>query len=166
MRTVNLRSNPRPATLIVYVLIGMSAMIMLRSPRSTHSIFPAGVSAVSKARSAPVSAVSGESAISGLPPGKAKSVMGAYARLPLSFERREHSSDEFYSRGQGYSLALTAQQVTLTLRQSRRNWPTRRQIFTSRDDDEDRIESQALSLTMRLLNANPSSRGEALDQLP
>src|SRR5262245_26238407 len=102
--------------------------------RSAQSLVPSGAAA-GRPRLAGVSNISGAPALAGLSPGKATSVIEAYARSPLSFEPSGQSSGEYYSRGQGYSLSLTAQEVRLTLRQTRQYPPTRRQIVTSPEDD-------------------------------
>src|SRR5262249_42967865 len=156
----------RLASLIACALIGLSALMTPRGNRPARSLLPYGAAA-SHPGSAGVSNMTGASAFSGLPPEKAASIMEAHARSPLSFEAREQSPGEYYSRGQGYSLSLTAQEVRLTLRQNRQYPTTRRQIITSPEDDgPPQIESRPLSLTMKLIGADPSSRAKALDPLP
>ncbi|MGE0131651.1 MAG: SBBP repeat-containing protein [Blastocatellales bacterium] len=158
----------RLATLMIGALVGLSSLALSGgdNSRSRQSVLPcsfaAGHYGLGAASATPLTGVSV------LTPGKAARVLETYAKAPLSFEPRDQSSGEFFSRGQGYSLSINSQEVALTLRQTQRQRrSTRRQLVTSREDeDPPQPPTQSLTLTMKLIGADPSSRGETLDPLP
>ncbi len=90
------------------------------------------------------------------------SIAEAYGRLPLSFEANEgqaHESVRFISRGQGYSLFLTAQEAVLALRQDegvRGNWQGRPSPSSGR----------AATLRMKLVGASDAPQVQGEEELP
>ncbi|MGE0131650.1 MAG: SBBP repeat-containing protein [Blastocatellales bacterium] len=157
----------RLTALIISALIGLLALALSlgADKTSAQSLLPFSVAAHPGVGAASTTPLAGASALSA---GRTAGVLEAYARAPLSFEPRDQSSGEFFSRGQGYNLAINSQEVALTLRQTQRQHrATRREIITSREDEEPpQPPAQSLTLTMKLIGADPSSRGETLDPLP
>src|SRR5262245_18288368 len=137
MRTYNLRL--RPPSLLIRLgvacgLIGLLAFVGLRGDdRSKSRLSVSGAAASGQPNLTTFGTGVPPSAT--LSPEKAANVMEVYARSPLSIDPHERSSGEFYSRGQGYSLCLTAQEVRLIMRQTQRPPFTRRQIITLREDE-------------------------------
>src|SRR5262245_2800016 len=151
-------------------LIGLPALVSSQNvDRARTTTFLSGFTAYMRSgRSSATTRGAGVSALSVLPAAKAASVMEAYARSPLSFEPRGRSSVEFFARGQGYSPTLTAQEANLTQRQptAHRSPLTRRRPITAREDEAPfQIQSPPVTLKMRLIGADPSSRAEPLDTL-
>src|SRR5690349_8682594 len=90
-----------------------------------------------------------------------------YGKLPLSFEFNHGQTDrrvQFLSRGNGYSLFLAATEALLTLYQpaETREAAARRALAT----DAQTLPSRSAVLRMKLLHANSTPVGTALEELP
>ncbi|HUO03647.1 MAG TPA: SBBP repeat-containing protein [Candidatus Binataceae bacterium] len=94
-------------------------------------------------------------------------IANLYGKIPLSFERNDGQTDrqvKFLSRGNGYTLFLTANEAVLTLRK-----PEPKLSASNPAIKNDRkIDSSPKSevIRMRLIGANPKAKVEGLDPLP
>ncbi len=93
-----------------------------------------------------------------------------YGKLPLSFEANRGQTDarvQFLSRGRGYTLFLTATEVTLVFTHPPVSGPSR-----PGGDVDNRTEvaghppAEPSVLRVRLAGADPSSQAEGLEELP
>lgn len=87
-------------------------------------------------------------------------VQEAYSKLPMRFEANEGQTDppvKFLSRGSGYTLLLTSEEAVLALRKGGRG-----EEFASPSLSE---KTQAATLQMRLVGANPRPKIEGQEQL-
>ncbi|HEV2378875.1 MAG TPA: SBBP repeat-containing protein [Terriglobia bacterium] len=88
-----------------------------------------------------------------------------YARLPLSFEANQGQAQkpvQFVSRGQGYTLALSAGEAVLALKGRQLS------VVSRQSQPSGSIENRAADslLAMRLLGSSPKAAVTASDQLP
>lgn len=100
----------------------------------------------------------------GRPPGRTLGssavLLGAYGKLPLSFEANRGQADpevRFLARGKGYTLFLTATETVLSLREP------------AAHGNPGRHEKQAGKTTvlrMKLVGVNPEAQVEGVDELP
>jgi uncharacterized protein (TIGR03437 family) len=104
--------------------------------------------------------------------GAAVRIEEAYGRLPLSFEPNQGQTDarvRFVSHGPGYALFLTGDGAVLSLHAG---GPQRRPrtagpgLFASGPWAEPGPARPAVTLSLRLVNANPGAQLEPLDELP
>ena len=99
-------------------------------------------------------------------------VSEAYGKLPLSFEANRGQLDpevKFLSRGSGYHLFVTANEVVLALRKADRAWANHktRMSLTDLNNPQSAIRNpQSAVLRMKLVGANPSPPVTGLDELP
>ena len=97
-------------------------------------------------------------------PAAAASAAASYGRLPLAFEANTGQTDPrvlFLSRGQGYTLFLTADEAVLSLTP-----PTRRMGKGEAVPIDGDTAAQARVLRLKLLGANTAPQATGLDQLP
>ena len=91
----------------------------------------------------------------------------AYGKLPLHFEANEGQADrevKFLSRGQGYTMFLTANEAVLVLRHSTGQAGRGAAEAASKADGHD--SSADALLRVKLLGANPAAEVTGLNELP
>lgn len=94
--------------------------------------------------------------------GTAASISADYGNLPLSFEANQGQIDaqvRFLSRGQGYSLFLTASEAVLAL-----NKPA--ESATARSESEPAQDQKSDIIRLQLSGGNPHAKVTGLDKLP
>ncbi|MFQ5695334.1 MAG: SBBP repeat-containing protein, partial [Terriglobia bacterium] len=110
-----------------------------------------------------------------------RQVTAAYGKLPLSFEVNQGQTDaqvKFLSRGQGYTLFLTATEAVLALRSPKLEKPKTKltRVASSASSapspsvilsaSEGPASASSTVLRMKLVGANPAPRVTGLDPLP
>ena len=104
--------------------------------------------------------------------GAAVRIEEAYVRLPLSFEPNQGQTDarvRFVSHGPGYALFLTGDGAVLSLHgggPQRRPRTAGPGLFAPGPWAEPGPARPAVTLSLRLVNANPGAQLEPLDELP
>jgi len=104
--------------------------------------------------------------------GAAVRIEEAYGRLPLSFEPNQGQTDarvRFVSRGRGYALFLTGDGAVLSLHgggPQRRPRTAGPGLLAAGPWAEPGPARPAVTLALRLVNANPGAQLEPLDELP
>jgi len=93
----------------------------------------------------------------------------AYARSPLSFEENQRQGEDrqsgFLSRGNGYSVFLASSKATFALRQPEVGLTTQTRKNRMAATVHRATRSGPAVLTMKLIGANPESKGSGLEVL-
>ncbi len=101
------------------------------------------------------------------PPAAKTGALSAFGQLPLSFEARGDA--QFMARGAGYSIGLGPDGAALQLRSANRGRLKEMPSFASANaaTSQSAIRNpQSTLVRMKLLNADPSPKPEALEPLP
>ena len=99
---------------------------------------------------------------------KKASILAAYGRLPLAFERNKGQADpqvQYLTRGSGYELFLTSKEAVLALWQPRNSQGRDPLSSALVRPSEARAPRKASVLRLQLARANPSPAIGGIDQL-
>ncbi|MEP7340585.1 MAG: SBBP repeat-containing protein [Acidobacteriota bacterium] len=93
----------------------------------------------------------------------------AYAQSQLSFEANQDQAKGelgFLARGRGYGIFLTPSETVFVLHQPGTGFSTRTKEHWTTATSPRTMKSRPTILTMKLIGANPASKGSGLDVLP
>ena len=96
-------------------------------------------------------------------------VADEYGKLPLTFESNQGQSDKqvkFLSRGEGYTLFLTANEAVLSLRRAPVRNADRMSFASLKPEDFKPTNQNSAVLRMKLVGANPSSNISGVEEQP